>query len=73
MIVTAYEEFEAAREAIVLGVKDYLVKPITYDEVYDLMKRLEKKKGGTHQRGNRKAERKISGCTSISNKMFEFY
>lgn len=45
VIVTAYEEFEAAREAIVLGVKDYLVKPITYDEVYDLMKRLEKKKG----------------------------
>ena len=44
VIVTAYEEFEAAREAIVLGVKDYLVKPITY-EVYDLMKRLEKKKG----------------------------
>lgn len=44
VIVTAYEEFEAAREAIGLGVKDYLVKPITYDEVCDLMKRLEKKK-----------------------------
>ena len=45
VIVTAYEEFEAAREAIVLGVKDYLVKPITYDEVAELMKRLEKKGG----------------------------
>lgn len=45
VIVTAYEEFEAAREAIVLGVKDYLVKPITYDEVAELMKRLGKKGG----------------------------
>lgn len=49
VIVTAYEEFEAAREAIVLGVKDYLVKPITYDEVAELMKRL-KKKGGDRGR-----------------------
>ena len=56
VIVTAYEEFEAAREAIVLGVKDYLVKPITYDEVYDLMKRLERKKGvdGSEQIGKLK-------------------
>lgn len=33
VIVSAYEEFEYARQAITLGVKDYLVKPITVDEV----------------------------------------
>ena len=41
VIVSAYEEFEYARQAITLGVKDYLVKPITVDEVKDLMLRLE--------------------------------
>lgn len=31
VIVSAYEEFEVARQALSLGVSDYLVKPITYD------------------------------------------
>lgn len=42
VIVSAYEEFEMARQAISLGVLEYLVKPITVDEVQELMKRLEK-------------------------------
>ena len=42
VIVSAYEEFEMARQAISLGVVEYLVKPITVDEVQELMKRLEK-------------------------------
>ena len=41
VIVSAYEEFEYARQAITLGVKDYLVKPITVDEVKNVMFRLE--------------------------------
>lgn len=41
VIVSAYEEFEVARQAISLGVVDYLVKPITYDEVQELLERLE--------------------------------
>ncbi len=36
-IVSAYEEFEVARQAISLGVKEYLVKPVTYDELKDTM------------------------------------
>ncbi len=47
VIVSAYEEFEVARQAISLGVADYLVKPITYDEVQELLKRLES--NGKHQ------------------------
>ena len=61
VIVSAYEEFEAAREAIVLGVKDYLVKPITYDEVAELMKRLEKKGG---RPGQKRGTWKIKGTLS---------
>lgn len=61
VIVTAYEEFEAAREAIVLGVKDYLVKPITYDEVAELMKRLEKRGG---RPGQKRGTWKIKGTLS---------
>lgn len=41
VIVSAYEEFEVARQAISLGVFEYLVKPITYDEVKEMMERLE--------------------------------
>ncbi len=41
VIISAYEEFEAARQALSLGVSDYLVKPITYEEVKDLILRLE--------------------------------
>lgn len=41
VIISAYEEFEAARQAISLGVSDYLVKPITYEEVKELLLRLE--------------------------------
>lgn len=40
VIVSAYEDFEVARQAISLGVKEYLVKPITYDEVEKLLERL---------------------------------
>lgn len=41
VIVSAYEDFDVARQAISFGVLEYLVKPITYDEVKELMKRLE--------------------------------
>ena len=41
VIVSAYEDFDVARQAISLGVKEYLVKPITYDEVQELMERLD--------------------------------
>lgn len=42
VIVSAYEEFQVARQAISLGVKEYLVKPIMYDEVKELLQRLDK-------------------------------
>lgn len=51
VIVSAYEEFEMARQAISLGVSEYLVKPITYDEVKELLERLENKKGSYGQGG----------------------
>ena len=44
VIVSAYEEFEVARQAISLGVYEYLVKPIMFEEVKELMERLRDKK-----------------------------
>ena len=41
VITSAYEEFETARQAISLGVTEYLVKPLIYDEVETVMKQLE--------------------------------
>lgn len=49
VIVSAYEEFEVARQAISLGVKEYLVKPVTYDELKDTMERLDAAQKGKPQ------------------------
>ena len=49
VLVTAYEEFEVAREAIGLGVFDYLVKPITIEDVMRVLERLSTKLGGTQE------------------------
>ncbi len=40
VIISAYEQFETARQAISLGVKDFLVKPVTYEEVEAVLERL---------------------------------
>ena len=40
VIISAYEEFEYARQALQLGVVDYLVKPVTEEEVRAIWKQL---------------------------------
>lgn len=44
VIISAYEEFEYARQAISLGVVDYLVKPVTLDEAKEVWKRITEEK-----------------------------
>ena len=39
VIISAYEEFELARQAISLGVVEYLVKPLTLEDVEKVWKR----------------------------------
>lgn len=50
VITSAYEEFEYAKQAISLGVFDYLVKPLTYTEVEDILLRLESNMYGLHRK-----------------------
>ena len=40
VVVSAYAEFEYARQALVLGVEDYLIKPVTYEDVEGVLNRL---------------------------------
>ena len=40
VIISAYEEFDYARAALKLNVTDYLVKPVTEDEVRQVLERL---------------------------------
>ncbi|OCT16323.1 DNA-binding response regulator [Paenibacillus pectinilyticus] len=40
VLVTAYEQFEYAKEALSLGVKEYLVKPAKRDQIVELLQRL---------------------------------
>ena len=44
VIISAYEEFDYARQALSLGVVDYLVKPITAQEVKEVLQRLSQEK-----------------------------
>lgn len=41
VIVSAYEEFEYARTAISYGVQEYIVKPIIFEDVENVLKRVE--------------------------------
>ncbi|HEX7057135.1 MAG TPA: response regulator [Bacilli bacterium] len=40
IILSGYDEFSLAKEAIRYGVKDYLLKPIQSDELYDTVRRI---------------------------------
>lgn len=40
VILTGFSEFEFAKTAITLGVKEYLLKPIDEDELLDIMRKL---------------------------------
>lgn len=40
---TGYAEFSYAQEALRLGVEDYLLKPIPYDELEEIIRKIEKK------------------------------
>ncbi len=40
VIVTAYDEFSYAKKAIALGVKDYLLKPVSRKELLDMVRQI---------------------------------
>lgn len=42
VIISAYAEFLYAQSAVSLGVKEYLLKPVTYDEMVEVLIRLSK-------------------------------
>ncbi|MNW37748.1 putative response regulatory protein [compost metagenome] len=45
VILTGYAEFDYAREAIRYGVADYLLKPLEYQSIIELLDRLERENG----------------------------
>lgn len=46
IVISGYTEFEYARKALSLGVKDYLDKPVTIEKVMDVIERIDKTEGG---------------------------
>ena len=46
VIISAYEEFDIARQALSLGVEDYLVKPLMAEDVHSMLEKLEKRENG---------------------------
>jgi len=39
-IITGYDYFEYARQALKAGVEDYVLKPVSVDDVYDILKNM---------------------------------
>lgn len=74
VLVTAYEEFEVARQAIGLGVFDYLVKPITYDEIKEVLERLEEDCacGGKEKKTQGKLKEKYPDAHPLVRKALSF-
>ncbi len=43
VIVSGYSDFEYARKAIRLGVTEYLLKPVNFNELYDALRKIKDK------------------------------
>lgn len=43
VIVSGYDEFEYARQAILLGATDYLLKPVSADKLVDTINKIKER------------------------------
>lgn len=57
VIISGYQEFEYAQEAIRYGVEDYLVKPLEQEDLAAVIRKIEKKH--RHAQANALAEQKL--------------
>lgn len=48
VVVSAYADFEFARQAISLGVSEYLLKPVTQEELMQVLAKIQAKREGGH-------------------------
>jgi two-component system response regulator YesN len=71
IIITGYSEFEYARSAVRLGVKDYLIKPINDEELADAVRKA--CNAVRDKRKINKIERKIDDITDSKVMMFKEY
>ena len=55
MIVSAYADFDFAKQSISLGVIEYLLKPLTRDEAEAVLKKIENKISGKNSYSRRKS------------------
>ena len=43
LLLTAYAEFEYAKEAVELGISDYILQPVKYEEIQDVLLKVIKR------------------------------
>lgn len=56
IIISGYKDFEYAKTAIELGVKNYILKPINQDSLVDTLKRVKKELDDENSKGSIKEE-----------------
>ncbi len=66
IIVTGYDEFDYARKALRAGVNDYILKPLTKDEIKEILKKVIRDIDRKREKTNR-----IENNDSFINKLIE--
>ncbi len=66
ILVSGYDEFQYAKEAIEIGITDYLVKPVTGAQLMEALKRVERKISEEKQ----KKEKRLENEFAKSRKLF---
>ncbi len=64
IMISGYEEFEYARQAVRIGVKDYLLKPVDIDELLALVKRVKQQMEETQKEEQAKQETMLTNYLS---------
>lgn len=72
IIISGYDEFEYARQALTLGVNDYLLKPVSEDELCTILKKLatDKQKERLRKLENNKKRKDSNKNKNIAERYF---
>lgn len=70
VIISGYDDFHYAKEALVHGVLDYILKPINAKEMAEVLKKVKEKMDAELKEKHREAEKTVSGKPADHKRKF---
>lgn len=71
IILSGYADFDYARQAMKLGVRDYVTKPVDEDELAEAIRRIAREKGSARQEGASAGQEEAAPAASGEGNSFE--